>query len=59
MKFTIMLVIEISNVYVLLANSESHFNIIGNFVIMLVLAEFDNFFYSLRSTDEITKMLVE
>lgn len=59
MKFTVMFVIEISNVYVLLANSESHFSIIANFVIMLVLVEFDNFFYSMRSTDEITNMLVE
>ena len=60
MKFVIMLTIEMSNVYVVMAKgSESHFDIIGNFVIMLVLAEFDNFFYEMRSADEITRMLVE
>ena len=59
LKFTIMLIIELSNVYVVLANSSSHFNIIANFVIMLVVTEFDNFFYMMRSSDEITSMMVE
>ena len=54
-----LLIIELSNVYVVLANSSSLFDIIANFVIMLVLAEFDNFFYMMRSSDEITSMMVE
>ena len=59
LKFSVLLIIELSNVYVVLANSSSLFDIIANFVIMLVLVEFDNFFYMMRSSDEITSMMIE
>ena len=49
--------IELSNVYVLLANSFSQFDIIANFVIMLVVADFDNYFYSVRNPDHISRMI--
>ena len=59
MQFTISLVIEVSNVYVLLANSETQFDIVSNFVIMLVVADFDNYFYSVRNPDHISRMITE
>ena len=47
-QLSISVIIEISNVYVLLANSDTQVDVIANFIIMLVVAEFDNFFYATR-----------
>ena len=57
LQFTICVIIEASNVYVLLAKSGTQFDTVANFVIMLVVAEFDNFFYRMRSADDCTRML--
>lgn len=59
MQLYISIVIEISNIYVLLANSFSQFDIISNFIIMLVVADFDNYFYAVRKPDHISRMIVE
>lgn len=50
MQLTISLIIELSNIYIVLANGESQFEIIANFIIMLVIADFDNYFYNARSS---------
>ena len=47
-QLSISVIIEVSNVYVLLANSDTQVDVIANFIIMLVVAEFDNFFYATR-----------
>ena len=56
-QFYISAIIEISNVYVMLANSSTQFDIIANFIIMLVVADFDNYFYSVRTPDEISELI--
>ena len=45
LQLLISLIIEVSNVYIVLANGETQFDIISNFIIMLVIADFDNYFY--------------
>jgi len=40
--------IELGNIVILAAASDSQLDIIGNFIIMLVLADFDKYFYAVR-----------
>ena len=57
LQVSISYIIEISNAYIVLANGDSQFEIIANFVVMLVIAEFDNYFYTIRE-DDIVKRIV-
>ena len=57
LQLSISCVIELANIYVMMFESTSQFDIIGNFVVMLVVADFDTFFYAARSTDVITSLL--
>ena len=50
-------IIEISNIYIVLVNGETQFDIIANFIIMLVIADFDNYFYAVRNPDEINLLI--
>ena len=50
-------IIEISNIYIVLVNGETQFDIIANFIIMLVIADFDNYFYAVRNPDGINKLI--
>mmetsp|Transcript_28117 Transcript_28117/g.37528 ORF Transcript_28117/g.37528 Transcript_28117/m.37528 type:complete len:96 (+) Transcript_28117:358-645(+) len=56
---SISLLIEVSNVYVLLANSQTQFDIVSNFIIMLVVADFDNYFYMVRAVDHVSAMITD
>ena len=42
-----------------MANSQSQFDIIADFIIMLVIAEFDNYFYAVRNKDTLTTMITD
>ena len=57
LQFTICIIIEVSNVWVLMGNSDNHFDIVANFVVILVVAQFDDYFYKMRAKDEITNMV--
>ena len=48
MQTSISFIIELANVYILLANGLTQFDIVANFIIMLIIAEFDNYFYYVR-----------
>ena len=50
-------IIEISNIYIVLVNGETQFDIIANFIIMLVIADFDNYFYAVRNPDSINLLI--
>ena len=50
MQISISFIIELTNIYIVLANGESQFDIIANFIIMLVIADFDNYFYNPRNS---------
>ena len=43
--------IELTNIYIVLANGETQFDIIADFIIMLVIADFDTYFYNVRRID--------
>ena len=53
------MIVEVSNIYITLANSASQFDIIADFIIMLVIADFDNYFYAVRNTDALTAMITD
>ena len=57
LQLFISLIIEVSNIYIVLANGETQFDIISNFIIMLVIADFDNYFYAVRNTDSVNMLL--
>ena len=57
LQLLISLIIEVSNIYIVLANGQSQFDIISNFIIMLVLADFDNYFYAVRNFDSVNQLL--
>ena len=60
MQLSISFIIEIANVYILLANGLSQFDIVSNFIIMLIIAEFDNYFHSVRdNADDIKSMITD
>ena len=48
---------EICNIFIVLANGDTQFDIIANFIIMLVIADFDQYFYALRDKDHITELI--
>ena len=57
LQLLISLIIEVSNIYIVLANGQSQFDIISNFIIMLVIADFDNYFYAVRNFDSVNQLL--
>ena len=59
LQLLISLIVELSNIYITLANSESQFDIIADFIIMLVIADFDNYFYAVRNQDKLTEMITD
>ena len=59
LQMLISFMIEVSNIYIVLANGETQFDIIANFIIMLVIADFDTYFYNVRMRDHITAVLTE
>lgn len=59
LQFTISVIVEISNIYITLANSEEQFDIIADFIVMLVIADFDNYFYAVRNQDKLTEMITD
>ena len=40
-----------------MAHGQTQFDIISNFIIMLVIADFDNYFYAVRNYDSINALL--
>ena len=57
LQWTISVVIELTNVYVLMTNSSTQFDVIANFIIMLVVAEFDSYFEAIRSVDPRSELM--
>ena len=57
LQMSIACIIEISNIYIVLVNGETQFDIIANFIIMLVIADFDNYFYAVRNPDSINLLI--
>lgn len=57
LQLSISVIIEVSNIYIVLANGQSQFDIIANFIIMLVIADFDNYFYAVRNIDSVNRLL--
>ena len=55
LQCSISVAIEVSNTYIVLANSSTQFDIIADFIIMLVIADFDNYFYAMRRDDPISQ----
>ena len=51
------MIIEVSNIYIVLAHGQTQFDIISNFIIMLVIADFDNYFYAVRNYDSVNALL--
>lgn len=58
MQLSISFIIEVANVYILLANGLTQFDIVSNFIIMLIIAEFDNYFYSVRDNEDGIKSMI-
>ena len=56
---SISVIIELSNIFIVLANGESQFDIISDFIIMLVIADFDNYFYATRNSDRINRLIID
>ena len=48
------MIVELSNVYVMFSASTTQFDIIANFIVMLVVADFDTYFYAVRKSDAIS-----
>ena len=59
LQMSISFFIELTNIYIVLANGETQFDIIADFIIMLVIADFDTYFYNVRRADKITEMLTD
>ena len=57
LQMSISCVIELSNLYVMINESSTQFNIIANFIVMLVVADFDTYFYAARKSDVISSLL--
>ena len=57
LQWMISAIIELANVYVLFTNSSTQFDIIANFIIMLVVAEFDNYFEAIRNVDSRSELI--
>jgi len=58
LQIVISCIVETSNIYIMLANGSTQFDIIANFIIMLIVADFDNYFYAVRSRDKISEYIV-
>ena len=57
LQWMISCTIELTNVYILLSNSSTQFDVIANFIIMLVVAEFDSYFEAIRSVDPRSELI--
>jgi len=57
LQLSISCIVECSNIYINLANSQSQFDIIADFIIMLVISDFDNYFYAVRNPDIINDLI--
>ena len=58
-QLLITIAIEFANAYVVLMTSQTIFDILANFVVLLAIAEFDNIFMQLRPKDHINTRLTD
>ena len=57
LQLMISYLIELTNIYIVLVNGSTQFDIISNFIIMLVIADFDNYFYASRAADPVNLII--